>query len=81
MVGTLDGNSFQTTYGAVTSKGIVTFFADGGKRDNHVLKHSAYVAPGGSGGTYGFVRFKYVTMIPCDQVRGVLINSERDSEL
>lgn len=50
VVGTLEGNYFETTYGTVTSKKPVTFYADDEQCENNVLKHNAYVAPGSSGG-------------------------------
>lgn len=45
-----EGDFIQATYGRILSKNLTTFDADDGQSKNVVLKHSAYVTPGSSGG-------------------------------
>ncbi len=45
-----DGEKFAKTYGEIKSKGLVEFWTSDGLPSNMVLQHSAYEAPGSSGG-------------------------------
>lgn len=50
VVSNLEGVFFHNTYGRIKSNHLITFATDDGQCENKVLKHSAYVAPGSSGG-------------------------------
>lgn len=49
-VGTQEGNFFTATYGKILSDKLINFAADDEYSENKVMKHSAYVTHGNSGG-------------------------------